>query len=488
LSDHPLLSLARAAQLLGVTRAALQKRIRDGELSTFDGQVAVDELQRVFPDLRVEDSGAFEKVTAIKETAFGRRILERALPSQELLAQRIFNQSEELAALKRHLQQYHALLADAIARLESAPAGVLRDALLGHLRDGLGGILADERDDTLETMQNMLKVVSAQVTVRPSGREFLVEGNDTLLQAGLKAGLRLSYGCGSGSCGLCKTRVVSGEVRQVAPADYCLSEAERSSGMVLSCVCSPVSDVVIETLEASGPGDIPMQEIVASVRTLQPLADHTLLLHLQTPRSKRLRFLAGQSVTLGLATANGDLSATWPIASCPCDDRNLHFHVGRDEDDALARHLFAGRVKAGDSINLRGPLGSFSLAGTSNRPFVFIAADLGFAPVKSLIEHAMAVDENDRFGLIWVATRPDGHYLDRICRMWEQAFDDFIYRPIAVEAGERCGHEAMAAAREIPFLADADVYVAGPEEFVAAVAAALSHDGIAAARLRSFSL
>jgi len=33
-----------------------------------------------------------------------------------------------------------------------------------------------------------------------------------------------------------------------------------------------------------------------------------------------------------------------PVASCPCDDRNLHFHVGRDDADAFATLLHAGAI------------------------------------------------------------------------------------------------------------------------------------------------
>jgi CDP-4-dehydro-6-deoxyglucose reductase len=475
MSDHPLLSISRAAQLLGVTRASLQQRIRDGELATFDGQVAVEELHRAYPDLNLDDSGAYERVREIKEQAFGRRIRERALPSQEILAQRIFHQSEELEDLRRHLQQYHALVDALLVQLEHEPDTPLRNALQDRIRQGRDAILASEDHapaTTMSIMQNALRMVSAQVTVRPSGREFIVEGNDCLLQSGLKAGLRLNYGCGSGSCGLCKARVISGEVRQVAHADYVLSEAERASGHVLTCVCAPVTDVTIETLEADGPADIPTQDLVASVRAIQPLGagpePATLLLHLQTPRSNRLRFLAGQCVTLGVRVGQHDLAATWPIASCPCDDRNLHFHVARGatSHDPLARALFDGHLKPGDPVNLRGPLGDFTLAPDSRKPLVMLAADTGFAPVKSLIEHALAVDETDTFGLAWLATE-GAHYLDNQCRMWREAFDRFHYLPLAGTADAAGAEAVVATARSnFHFLAEADVYVAGPAAFV----------------------
>ena len=85
----------------------------------------------------------------------------------------------------------------------------------------------------------------------------------------------------------------------------------------------------------------------ANVRAVRPLGADTLQLHLQTPRSHRLRFLAGQSVTLGIA--EGDAArAQLPIASCPCDDRNLHFFVDREAGDPLSSRLFGGALKVGD--------------------------------------------------------------------------------------------------------------------------------------------
>jgi CDP-4-dehydro-6-deoxyglucose reductase len=74
----------------------------------------------------------------------------------------------------------------------------------------------------------MLRVMSAHVTVKPSGREFFVEGSESLLKAALRAGLAPNYGCGNGNCGLCKARVVSGETRTVSPSDYLFSEAEKA--------------------------------------------------------------------------------------------------------------------------------------------------------------------------------------------------------------------------------------------------------------------
>lgn len=480
------LTVSRAAQLVGASRAVLQRMIRAGELAQSEGLVDIDELLRAFPDTRVEESGMLERAARIREEAFGRRVREFVLPSPELLSQRLLAQSEELAEVRRHLQAYHALVACAIELLARRPApGALAEQAREMLELGLAQVLGSESDNRLDAMTDMLKVVSANVVVRPSGREFLVQGNDSILQAGLKAGLGLNYGCAGGNCGLCKARVVSGETREILHCDYSLSAAERAQGYLLLCAHTAVGDLVIETLEAASPADIPKQELVARVRALQPLGPNTVLLHLQAPRSARLRFLAGQSVTLGLAQRGGDLQATWPIASCPCDDRNLHFHVARDAGDALAERLFAGAVKSGDTLGVHGPSGDFVLGAEPPARAVFLACDTGFGPVKSLIEHAMAAEAVERFSLYWLASRPDGHYLANQCQAWTDAFDEFDYHAASDDNAARGGSLLAKRALDDGDPGASGFFVAGPPAFVDAAARELLGSGVPATRLRA---
>jgi CDP-4-dehydro-6-deoxyglucose reductase, E3 len=486
-------SVWRAAQLVGVPRSTLQQRVRGGELVLSDGLVSTEVLSRLYPLVRFEDSGLLERVVQLKDEAFGRRVRERVLPSQEVLAQRLFRQSQELADLRRHLQHYHALvieLRDAIgAQAEAAPDDEALHRLSVQVRSGLARVLATESVDMLDVMDDMLKVMCAQVTVRPSGHQFSVEGHDTLLQAGLHAGLKLNYGCGNGTCGMCKVRVISGDVARVMPSDYRLSEAERTQGYTLLCTHTAASsELTLETLEASGPQDIPTQQIVTTVRQVRELAPDTRLVHLQTPRSHRLRFLAGQSVTLGLSgpgdEQGGDLHRTLPVASCPCDDRNLHFLVAREADDPFAGQVFDGRLKPGSAVDLWGPVGNFVLA-EGERPLVFAACDLGFAPVKSLIEHALARDESPSLSLFWLATRPDGHFLANQCRAWSAALDTFEHH-LAYHSEPGAGARQLAQAmRADLFEIACDFYLAGPEAFVQVLGNELRAAGVAAAQIHT---
>ena len=187
---------------------------------------------------------------------------------------------------------------------------------VGVLRSWLQAALTRAPDETehhlLAAKESYMRVMVAHVLVTPSQREFFVEGSDTLLDAALRAGLALNYGCSNGNCGLCKARIVSGQAKKVRNHDYVLSEAEKSAGVVLMCSNTAVNDLVIEAQEAGSAREIPLQQIAARVKATERLADDIMLLHLQTPRTRRLRFLAGQYVTLQAGEAP---PVDYPVAS-----------------------------------------------------------------------------------------------------------------------------------------------------------------------------
>jgi CDP-4-dehydro-6-deoxyglucose reductase len=442
-----LLTLSRAARLVGVRRGALQGKIRSGELTAFEGMVSADELLRAYPEAKLEDNALLERLEALKEGAFAKRMRERLLPSPEVLLAR-------LALLER----YRAIVQELQAKLEEQPdAAALGAWLRERLQPGAHAM------QPLLAQESFLRIMTAHVQVRPSGREFLVDGDDTLLEAALRAGLSLDYGCSSGSCGKCRARLVSGEAHRTRHSDYPLTAAEKNAGVLLLCCHTAATDLVIEAREAHGPQDMPRQAIDARVKSVSALGADVRLLHLQTPRSNRLRFLAGQSACLSVGTA----SAWLPIASCPCDDRNLQFHV---------RGQVFGGLKSGDTVRIEGPRGEFVLREGSDRPLVFLAGEGGFAPVKSLIEHAMALDTAETIDLCWSAGA-GGHYLDNLCRSWGDALDNFRYFPVAAP-------EALwRVLGDHPRLADCDVYVAGPAPWVHDVEFRLLEQGLPRAQL-----
>ena len=475
-----LLNLHRAAKLVGVTRGALQKKIQGGELDSFDGMIAVEELHRAYPDASLEDNTTLERVASIKEHAFGRRIMEHTLPDKEVLAARLHELSKELVeakALFKHardmLEGVHTLLDEWV--IQGGDRARFAATLKTWLHEQrMHTPPASDAERSLMIRDNFLRVMSAQVRVLPSGVDFFVEGSDTLLEAALRAGVPLAYGCSNGSCGLCKARVLSGEVKPVRPHEFLISPAQQALGYALLCSCTAISDLVLEAEVARTPHGIPAQQLSGEVRAIAQPTDEVAVIHIKTPPAERLRFLAGQRAVL---TLSGSLAMELAIASCPCEDRHLEFHVRRLHGHYFSDYVFE-RLQPGARVSIHGPRGDFVLDAASQRPIVFIAFCTGFAPVKSLMEHAMALDQAESIHLLWVAPKESGLYLPGLARAWADALDNFYYEPILVggdldaTASRQENVVAKTIApklRAIPSLTRANVYVAGPSLAVGAM-------------------
>ncbi len=463
------LSLTRAARLLGVTRSELQRRIKLGEMNAHDGMIPVNELLACYPDAQLEDDAESRRIAHIKERAFGKRVFERALPEPEVLAARLTEIGKTLASSQAQLERFHDLLGKLWDKLESVPE-ITTQQLKEWLKQEVDLATEPGFINPLAVKDNILRVLSAQVTILPSKHDFMVEGHDSLLEAAMRAGIPLSYGCSGGNCGLCKARLVSGEVRKTRNHDYPISETEKNAGYILLCSNTAVSDLVIEAPVADSVQDIPFQQIEATVKTIGHINDDILLLHLQTPRTKRLRFLAGQNVSLRLGRT---FSALQPIASCPCDDRNLLFHIHRQPGNLFSDYAF-DKLKTHETVEIEGPEGEFILHEKSPRPLFFFALDCGFAPIKSLIEHALSLEIED-IHLHWIGSNKQHIYLPNIAHAWDDALDNFNYQEHVAGYDLRQMSPQREAAlskllQEIQ-IADAsmlhgDIYIAGPNESV----------------------
>ena len=51
-----------------------------------------------------------------------------------------------------------------------------------------------------------------QITVEPSGRSFVAQGDETILSSAIRQGIGLPYGCKDGACGSCKCKKIEGTV------------------------------------------------------------------------------------------------------------------------------------------------------------------------------------------------------------------------------------------------------------------------------------
>jgi CDP-4-dehydro-6-deoxyglucose reductase len=309
-----------------------------------------------------------------------------------------------------------------------------------------------------------------EIILSPSGRSFMVEADETILEAALRNGHSIRYQCSNGKCGDCRARIVRGEVADHLPYDYVFRGEDRTQPMILMCRALPATDMEIEIRHATSVEDIPQQEIPASVAHITTLRDDVVELRLKTPRSRPMRFMAGQLATLHL---EGCAPLVKPIASCPCNGRELLFHFFRADTDPCTKKVF-DQLKIGSKARVEGPSGNFVLQEPGGERIVFVAFGQGFAPVKSLIEHVLSLEVNTPVELLWLANNPGGHYMENQCRAWKDAISAFNYTLVEVPREDLVAQQPGSALDELlssvlPDIDGADLYLAAPRSVIDAV-------------------
>ncbi len=85
--------------------------------------------------------------------------------------------------------------------------------------------------------------VAATVVIDGRERRFgIAKGSETVLDAGLRAGIELPYSCKGGVCATCRAVLVSGEVDM--DRNFALEDYEVRRGFILTCQSYPVTDAV----------------------------------------------------------------------------------------------------------------------------------------------------------------------------------------------------------------------------------------------------
>ena len=310
--------------------------------------------------------------------------------------------------------------------------------------------------------------MSFEVQLATLGKRFHAEAHESILDAAIRAGVPLNYGCSNGNCGLCKAKIVSGSTRLLRTHDFVIREAEKLQGHALMCSNACQSDVVIDADVAESLTDIPVQELRVKVRKIERISDDLAIITMQVPRTVRLRFLAGQYM---LVTDAQQESHQYAIASCPCDAKRLEFHVRKLEGDPFSDTVF-NRLSVGASLDIHGPYGDFVIDESKDNPLVMVAFDTGFAAVKSLMEHVTDQESERPIYVYWLGCGADGLYMNNLCRSWADALDQLTYIPIHLQediADNR--YESLLSIEEklslalqhVEHLEDADVFTALPD-------------------------
>ncbi|QWD70045.1 CDP-6-deoxy-delta-3,4-glucoseen reductase [Polynucleobacter sp. UB-Siik-W21] len=309
--------------------------------------------------------------------------------------------------------------------------------------------------------------MSHQVTLKTSGKQFTVTQDETVLEAALRQGIKLPYGCKNGACGSCKGKVLEGQVSHDQHSESALSKADETAGGILFCCSHPQSDLLIEAREVQGAGDIAIRKIPCRVNTIIKPSDDVAILKLQLPAAERFQFLAGQYLEFLLK--DGQRRA-YSIATAPEHEGPLELHIRHLPGGVFTDFVFGAAtpaLKEKDILRFEGPLGSFFLREDSKKPIIFVAAGTGFAPIKSIIEQMQTKKMDRPIKLYWGGKRPSDLYLHDLCKTWEQDIPDFQYIPVISDGlpedawQGRTGFVHLAVIDDHPSLKDFQIYACG---------------------------
>jgi CDP-4-dehydro-6-deoxyglucose reductase len=303
-----------------------------------------------------------------------------------------------------------------------------------------------------------------KVTVQPSGRAFEVQEGEAVLAAALRQDLVLPYGCRNGACGSCKAKIVEGRVDYGVYQKKALTDDERAQGKALLCQARPLSDLVVEARTISAAKDIQIKVLPCRVQRMDRLADDVIVLYLKLPANERLQFLAGQYVEFLLRDGS---RRSFSMGNAPHDDELIQLHVRHLPGGQFTDHVF-GKMKERDILRFEGPLGTFFLREDSQKPIVFVASGTGFAPIKSIIEHALHKGIARPMALYWGGRRPKDLYMNALPQQWATEHAQlFKYVPVISDAlpedgwTGRTGFVHRAVMQDFPDLSGHQVYACG---------------------------
>jgi CDP-4-dehydro-6-deoxyglucose reductase len=309
--------------------------------------------------------------------------------------------------------------------------------------------------------------MSFQITIQPSQHQFTAEGDKSVLDAALAAGIVLPYSCRSGACSTCKAKVLSGSVQAGPSPAQVLSADEIEAGFTLLCQARATSDLVIESRELRLASDIQIRKIPSRVTAIQRPTTDVAILTLQLPATETFRFYAGQYIEVILKDGK---RRSYSMANAPHAASTLELHLRHLTGGLFTDHVFgagASVMKEREILRLEGPFGSFFLREDSQLPIVMVASGTGFAPIKAIIEHMAHHQIHRPVTLYWGGRRPADLYMNTLAEQWANTLENFTYVPVVSEAlpedgwSGRTGFVHRAVMQDFSDLSGYQVYACG---------------------------
>jgi len=324
------------------------------------------------------------------------------------------------------------------------------------------------------------------VRIEPQGRTLKVGENRSVLEVALAAGLNVPHSCKSGHCASCRARLVSGEIHYPNGRTAGLTADEAKQGYILMCQARPRSDLKLEARIIANAYEAEIKTLPCRIASMNLLAPDVMQVFLRLPAVEPLQFRAGQYLDVLL---DGGRRRSFSIASPPHDSQLVEIHARRVPGGGFTGALF-DKLRTGSLLRIEGPIGQF-IYRDSQAPALMIAGGTGFAPLKSMLRHALEKGSTRRFHLYWGARQGVDLYEEALALDWARQYSNFSFTAVLSAATaddvtsehRRLGWVHEAALADFPDLSKFDIYTAGPPALIEAIRASFPKRGVPEDRL-----
>lgn len=296
------------------------------------------------------------------------------------------------------------------------------------------------------------------IKVKPSNIQFNAVENATILDSALKSSVILEHSCKNGSCGLCASQLISGEVISQEGKIF------TSGQSFLTCQCKPSSnELVIEAEYYPELAEIIRKVTPCKVSSIDKRAQFAIF-KFRLPPAAAFKYQPGQYINLSYQ----GVTRSYSIANANSND-GIELHIRRVSNGVMSELLFSD-VTVNSLLRMDGPIGTFFVR-PDTKPIIFLAGGTGFAPVKAMVESLILQESSRDISIYWGMNSSKDFY-SNLPIEWSSKFKNIKYIPVV--SGDdhdwdgRNGLVHKAVIEDIQDMSNSCVYACGSPQMIAA--------------------
>lgn len=325
-----------------------------------------------------------------------------------------------------------------------------------------------------------------RISFEPVNIDMEVQEGEKILDAAFRQGIHLMHGCREGRCSACKSFILEGDIQMENYSTFACNDAEVAEGYVLLCRAQAFSDCSVELLnfdEDELLNSAPLQNVRTEVIEIVKHTRDIVGLKLRAVEPSGFEYKAGQYADLMIPGSTAHRSFSMAV---PNTADHIEFLIKKYPGGKFSALLDDG-IATGDTIDLTGPYGNFTVKNGHVMPIVLIAGGAGMAPVLALLRHLSETEDKRKIRFYYGArTAGDLFYLDEIRSLGER-LADFEFVVCLSESTDGldelgltgfAGNVTEVVGAQEPGLAKTEVYLCGPPPMVDAAMVLVEQHGV----------